>query len=232
LIGVAGEYLNIPYIQEVSVGIIVLLIFHSAYQILRDSLLSLLDASVAQTEENEARQILESLPYVDHVNELILRKAGSVLFLKTTIQVNTLGLEQAHQWVDEIEYQLKSSIPQIEKVTIHYEPVKKPYFRVARLFQHDQKTLAASFGMSQFILLQDIDVADRQEGEPPVIHQNCISNPFIDESHGKSMKLAAWLIQQRVNRVELAGTDPTMDSSTLKQLLSAADIELSLKSSK
>ena len=226
IIGVAGQTLNIPYIQEISVVIIALLIFHSAYEVLRDGLLSLLDASVAQAEENQARQYLEALPYVERVSEVIIRKAGSVFFLKATVQVNTLGLEQAHQWADEIEQQLKLQIPQIEKVTIHYEPVKNTYFRIARLFEQDQKTLAASFGKVQCIQIQDVDTAENQRGKSKIIHQSWVKNPFIQESHGKSMKLAAWLIQQHVKRVELDGADPAMDSSSLRELLSAAGIEL------
>lgn len=226
IIGVAGQTLNIPYIQEISVVIIAVLIFHSAYEVLRDGLLSLLDASVAQAEENQARQYLEALPYVERVSEVIIRKAGSVFFLKATVQVNTLGLEQAHQWADEIEQQLKLQIPQIEKVTIHYEPVKNTYFRIARLFEQDQKTLAASFGKVQCIQIQDVDTAENQRGKSKIIHQSWVKNPFIQESHGKSMKLAAWLIQQHVKRVELDGADPAMDSSSLRELLSAAGIEL------
>jgi len=127
IIGVGGQTLNIPYVQEISVIIIAMLIFHSAYEVLRDGLLSLLDASVAQTEERAARRYLESLPYVDHVSEVIIRKAGSAFFLKATLQINTQGFEQAHHQVDDIEHGLKTLIPQIERVTIHYEPAHKTY---------------------------------------------------------------------------------------------------------
>jgi len=218
-------------VQEIAVVIIALLIFHSAYGVLRDGLLSLLDASVAPSQQARAHQYLESLPYIHQVRELILRKAGSVFFLQATVQVNTQGLEQAHEWADDIERQLKDIIPGLEKVVIHYEPISTDHFRVARLYEGDRTRLTANFARSQWIELEDHPLADNGKGAHPqeAVTRHWTTNPFGKDGHGKSIKLAVWLIRQQVNRVELAGNDPAMDTLALKELLSAAGIELVLK---
>ena len=229
--GITGQYLQIPHVQEIAVVIIALLIFHSAYGVLRDGLLSLLDASVAPSQQARARQFLESLPYIHQVRELILRKAGSVYFLQATVQVNTQGLEQAHEWADDIERQLKAMIPGLEKVVIHYEPIKTDRFRIARLYEGDRSHLAANFARSQWIELVDYPLAENGKTKQPqeTASTHWTANPFGQDGHGKSIKLAVWLIRHQVNRVELAGDDPTMDTPALKELLSAAGIELVLK---
>ena len=230
IVGVAGHMMKIPYIQEVAVIIIALFIFHSAYEVLRDGLLSLLDASVAQDEEKQAREYLESIPSVEKVSEVIIRKAGSVLFLKATLQMDTQGFDQAHHLVDEIEEKLKEDIPALEKVTIHYEPVKKPYRRIASLYQADRKTPASTFGTTSYILLEDIPrEANKSNPADGVLPKRTwISNPYLKDSHGRAMKLAAWLIRQHVNELHFDTGKVPADSQpeVLADLLSGVGITI------
>ncbi len=229
IIGVGGDLLHIPYIQEIAVIIIALLIFHSAYEVLRDGILSLLDASVAHEEKQLAREYLESIPTVRHVREIIVRKAGSVLFLKATLEMDTRGFEQAHELVNAMEVQLKDKIPALEKVTIHYEPARKSYNRVATLYDQDCKTPATSFGKAECILLEDIPHADSstpQNADNP-LHKACVKNPYLDDAHGKSLKLAVWLIRNGIDELRFGIRNaPGDDNSLLPDLFNASAIKV------
>lgn len=63
------------------------LIFYGASEVLRDALLSLLDASTAQAAEEEARTLITTFPAVEAVREMFIRRAGSTLFLRATLEV-------------------------------------------------------------------------------------------------------------------------------------------------
>ncbi|HEB55320.1 MAG TPA: cation transporter [Gammaproteobacteria bacterium] len=230
LIGIGGHLLQIPYIQEIAVVIIAIFIFHSAYEVIRDGLLSLLDASVAQWEEQQARELLASIPGIEGVGEVIVRKAGSALFLKTTLAMDAQGLDKAHQLADEVEAQLMEKIPALEKVTIHYEPVKKPYKRVATLYEADRKTPAGAFGKAHCILLQDItrQEVDSNPNTGADIRETWVTNPYLDEPHGRAMKLAAWLIRQRIDELHFNAENTPGNSAqdVLTELLSGAGIAI------
>ncbi len=230
LIGIGGHLLHIPYIQEIAVVIIALFIFHSAYEVMRDGLLSLLDASVAHHEEQLARDFLSSVPGIERVNEVIVRKAGSALFLKTTVEMDASGLNKAHQLADEVEAQLMARIPALEKVTIHYEPVKKSCKRVATLYEADRKTPAKKFGKTHSILLQDIPLQSAKSAQrnDKNITENWIQNPFLSEARGKAIKLAAWLIRERIDELHFNTEDAFGVSGfdDLAELLAGAGITI------
>ena len=230
LVGIGGHLLRIPYVQEFAVVIIALLIFHSAFEVIRDGLLSLLDASLAQEEEQVARDFLLSVPGIERVSELIVRKAGSALFLKATVEMDNQGFDTAHQLVDELEEQLKRKIPALEKVTIHYEPFRKPQKRIALLYASDRKTPATVFGKAHSILIRDLpeNASDLNPPAGSATREIWVTNPFLDDPHGRAIKLAAWLIRQRVDKVYLNAEKAPVDGSAnaLVDLLASAGIVL------
>jgi cation diffusion facilitator family transporter len=123
-VGVIAQYLGYPIIQKIAVGIIVLFIFHSGWEILVDAIKVLLDVSVDKETIEEVRKILEKEPMIAKINSIRGRNAGSFKFIHISIQLNTDSLKEAHRYVHELEEKIKNQIPEIERVNIHYEPAE------------------------------------------------------------------------------------------------------------
>lgn len=217
--GIGGHMLGIPYAQEVAVVVIGILIFYGAFEVLRDALLSLLDASTAQAEEEQARALIASYPAIDSIRELFIRRAGSALFLRGTLEVDSRAFGEAHRIVDEIAAELKRRVPRLEGVTLHYEPVTRNSRRVVTLFQDDRETVSPSFGAASYLKLDEIDVNGK------TTNSRWLSNPYRDEPKGKAIKLAAWMIRERIDTVRFAPSKETMPDS-LTELLNTAGIGL------
>ena len=216
--GISGHLLGIPYAQEGAVIIIAGLIFHGAWEVIRDGLLSLLDASVAEEEVEQARAYLESLPLVDRVQSLRIRRAGSALFLNTTLELEPQGFSQAHKMVDDIADELKREIPRLENVTIHYEPVRNDLHRRVILFDADKATLASAYGRANWLRLDEI------EGKGTIKSQQWFKNPYHEDEHGKAMKLTAWMVKNRVDEVCF---NPAGSPEPLMELLSTLGVQVS-----
>jgi len=214
MVGIGGHMLGVPYAQELAVIIIAVMIFYGAYEVIRDSLYSLLDASAASSEREEIQHYLASLPALVEIRDLYIHSAGSVLFVRATLVLDVQNFSKAHQLVDDVAEQLKQKIPRIEEVTLHYEPVSQQHERIATLFDADRKTIASHFGKAHYIRLEEMD-GDRQT-------QSWFSNPFSGDERGKSMKLIVWLLRNRVTKVHLL---PENISNTLIEMLDTVGID-------
>ena len=218
--GVLGWHFSIPYAQEVAVVIIVMMIFYGAYEILRDAFLSLLDASVDAETLQKARAVIDSFPDVGKIERLFIRRSGSVLFADIVLQVKEKNIDSAHLLIDKIEQELHRQIPNLAISTIHYEPEKKPFQKVALLIDESKTNIAQTFGKAAWIELREINT----NGE--VINSELIKNPVSYGHRGKAIKLAAWLIKQHVDRIIIHPNDLEEDLHTL---FSALGIEITDK---
>ena len=225
--GIAGHQLGIPLAQEVAVIIITGFIFHSAYAVIRDGLLSLLDASTAKNEMEQARSYLEALPQVEKIHGLRIRRAGSALFLSATLEVEPKGFGAAHRLVDEISEELKRQIPRLESVTLHYEPTRNDLLRRVTLFEEDKITPATSFGKTCWLLLEEIREGESgaDDGENRVESTQWFRNPYLGSDHGKAMKLTAWMVKNRIDEVCFT---PDHAVDTLLDLFSTLGIRIGM----
>lgn len=218
--GILGYHFSIPYAQEVAVVIIVLMVFYGAYEIFRDAVLSLLDASVDTQTLRKARSVIDSFSDVVKTERLFIRRSGSVLIADIVLQVKEKNIQSAHLLVDKIEQKLHRQIPNLTIITIHYEPEHKPFTKVAILLDESKKNIAETFGKSVWIEIREIDT----NGET---HRNeSVRNPVAQGQRGKAIKLAAWLINQRVDQIVINPIDLEED---LQTLFSALGIEVTDK---
>jgi predicted Fe-Mo cluster-binding NifX family protein len=103
-------------------------------------------------------------------------------------------MDIAHDIVEKIEQNLKSEIEHLEIVTIHYEPVKKKYRRVATFLTKDGKVAQR---------LRDVVVVEVNEVDEQGIVVNSFKyeNPYFEHGRGHSIRLIAWLIKQNIDEV-------------------------------
>ena len=218
--GILGYHFSIPYAQEVAVVIIVLMIFYGAYEILRDAVLSLLDASVGTQTLRKARSVIDGFPDVVKTERLFIRRSGSVLIADIVLQVKKKNIQSAHLLIDKIELGLRRQIPNLEIITIHYEPELKPYTKIAVLLDEGKKRIAETFGQSAWIEIRKID------GNGEILKSDFVRNPVAQGQRGKAIKLAAWLINQHVDQIVI---NPTHIEKDLQTLFSALGIDVTDK---
>lgn len=105
--------------------IVAVLIARLGWTILVGSLKVLLDASIGEDNLNEIRQIFDDFPQVKDVMQLFGRYSGRYKFVECAVVLDVDGLEEAHHICSSIEEEVYDRFPEVDKLLIHYEPVKE-----------------------------------------------------------------------------------------------------------
>ncbi len=192
--GIVLNYYNIPYAQKTAVIIIVLMIFHGAYGIIKDAMLTLLDASVDIGIIKKAESIIKSFPEVDGLDTLFIRKAGSILIADIILQIKEKSVYNAHSVVESIERSLKDNIEHLEIITIHYEPSKNIHKKYALLLDKNREYAKT---LKDIMSVKIVEI-DQNGKESETIEYK---NPFYEKQKGHFMKLAAWLSKEGVSEI-------------------------------
>lgn len=121
LVGVLGQYFGYPIIEKIAVAVVVYFIFHSGFEILKDAIKVLLDASVDHETIEAVRAILDGEEMIDHVLHITGRNAGSFKFLQLDLDVTTDSLKEAHAYAHQLEAKIKEQMPFVERVIVHFE---------------------------------------------------------------------------------------------------------------
>jgi cation diffusion facilitator family transporter len=121
LVGVLGQYFGYPIIEKLAVVVVVYFIFHSGFEILKEAIKVLLDASLDHESMESVKEIVMKHPQVNKINLVTGRNAGSFKFVQLDLDVKTDSLKEAHDIAHEIEDSIKESMPFVEKVIIHFE---------------------------------------------------------------------------------------------------------------
>jgi len=121
LVGVLGQYFGYPVIEKLAVVVVIYFIFHSGFEILKEAIKVLLDASLDHESIEKVKKITIQHPKVKKINQIVGRNAGSYKFVQLDIDIDTDSLKEAHKIAHEIEKDIKSSMPFVEKVVIHFQ---------------------------------------------------------------------------------------------------------------
>ena len=121
LVGVLGQYFGYPIVEKIAVAVVVYFIFHSGFEILKEAIKVLLDASIDNETIEKVRTIVNEEPLVDEVKLITGRNSGSYTFLQLDLNIKTDSLKEAHDLAHLIEDKIKSRMPFVEKVIVHFE---------------------------------------------------------------------------------------------------------------
>ncbi len=121
LVGVLGQYFGYPIIEKLAVVIVVYFIFHSGFEILKEAIKVLLDASLDHESIEEVKKILDGDSRINNVIKVTGRNAGSFKFVQLDLNLKTDSLKEAHAIAHDIEDKIKQEMPFVEKVIIHFE---------------------------------------------------------------------------------------------------------------
>lgn len=198
--GLVAHHYAIPYAQEIAVIIIVVMIFQGAFEVLRESLLSLLDAADIKLEKKVQDMIIAE-PGITQIKRLTIRKSGSVYFANIELGIAETTVIEAHRKIDTIVDKLHKAINELELVTIHYEPDHPPYQTTVELLAADKKTLSKRFGAAPWLRI----IKKHPDGR--LISDALIENTAKDAQKGKAFLLAAWLISHHTDTVIMGQAD-------------------------
>jgi len=215
-IGLIAHHYDVAYAQEVAVVIIVMMIFKGAFDVLKEALFSLLDA-VDTKLNTKAYDILIAQPDITEIKRLNIRKSGSVYFADIELKMLDLNLEKAHKRVDFFAEELHNAVPELEAVTIHYEPDHPSYQTIVKLLDSDKEHLSVEFGRTPWIEVI------HQEDSGEIISRKTISNPTANDKKGRAFKLAALLLSLHTDKVIIGYIVP---DENIVALFDALDIEL------
>lgn len=191
--GLAGSVVY-PHADKIASIIVIVFIMRAGYNIARDSLKSLLDASVDSRTIEKMKEIVHSFGAVKAINSLIARNSGSFIFVHLNITLSVKKLKEAHHTANDIEEAIRKEVPFMERIIIHYEPEKKDFLRYAVPLNNKEGEISEHFGGAPFIAIWDERF---QNGSK--IAQDVIQNPFLEMEKGKGIKLAELLVDRAVD---------------------------------
>jgi predicted Fe-Mo cluster-binding NifX family protein len=193
--GIAGARLSYPDMDRISAFVILLIVIKAGYGILRDSIKSLLDASVDRATLDKIKVLLAGgFPQVKKVISLQARNSGRFIFVHMDLGLSSKRLKDAHKIADDIETEIKRQIPFVERVIIHYEPEKRDYQRFAVPLADRDGEISEHFARAPFIALWDKRVSDGRVPAPEILE-----NRFADLERGKGIRLAEFLVEKGID---------------------------------
>lgn len=196
LIAIAGltlHHFGIPYAQRVAMVIISLIIIKEATENIKNSILTLLDASTDPEIIEKAKKIIISHPAVENIQTLYIRRAGSIYIADITLQIKERNITKAHEVTDNLENKLKEEIPNLKIITLHYEPARQLLKRKAILLDNNGKVAQRMRDVAKITI-----ITKAQDGKE---FSYTLDNPFYGQGKGHSIRLLSWLIKENVSEV-------------------------------
>jgi cation diffusion facilitator family transporter len=187
-------------LDRIAALLVVIFVIRTGWQLLKDGMRVLLDASLDTDTLVKVRQIILNDPAVDQVKVLIGRNAGRYRFLETEITIRTRDLQKAHDISQRIEQVILSEVPHVERVLIHYEPVMPTKMCYAFPLSDTDGSLSEHFGEAPYFALVSLSMTDGKIEKQEIIH-----NPYTAVPKAKGIRVAEWLLSQKVDRVILKG---------------------------
>ena len=196
LIALFGAEIGYPVIDRLAALIMVGFIAKVGWNILKDSMKTLLDASVDPDTLNRIRNTIQRFSQVKEIKSIQARNSGRFVFVRAEIVFDVKKFTQAHRLSEEIEKALLKEIPHVDKVTIHYEPVEKDFLIYAVPVDEDRHNLSEHLGGAPYFYLI------RMSAEGHIIQEEKIlPNPYLNEEKGKGIKVSEWLLENGVDAV-------------------------------
>ena len=205
-LALAARNTGLP-LDRIAAAIIALVIVKEGWSILVDGMRVLLDASVDLKTLEKIRSLIMLAPEVAGIGELVARNSGRYLFVQASLQFRVLDLRRAHMAGRRIEAEIKKELPQVDRVTIHYQPIQRSSLRYAIALQDARGTLSGHFGESPYFALVDIDLQRKD-----IRRQEMVANPYSNLAKGKGLKVSRFLLAFKPDLIickeSLAGKGP------------------------
>jgi cation diffusion facilitator family transporter len=202
LIALASDYFGLNTgspvitIDRIAAALVLVFIGYAGWELLANGMRVLLDASIDPETLIHVEKIIESEPAVTQIHSLAGRNAGRYRFLEADIVLRTSDLEKAHAVSQRLETAIRDKVSNVDRVLIHYEPMRKETIVVAVPIEMDRVTLSEHFGEAPFYYVAAIRESDGQ-----ILEESYLANPFLEEEKAKGIKVSKWLLQKGMDRL-------------------------------
>lgn len=217
LLSLVAAYANLR-IDRIAAGLIVLVVARTGWQLLRDAMRSLLDASLDIATLRQIEHVITEHPTVRLVNWVNGRNAGRYSFVEAGVTLRTADLATAERAIDRIEAAVRAAVPHVDRVLLHVEAPSSPVLRYAVPLADRTGPLSEHFGKSPWFALIDID---RAHGT--VREDRRLPNPHHDLERRAGMRAAEWLVS---NDVDVVLATESLQGKGPAHVLGEAGIEL------
>lgn len=183
-------------LDKIAALIVVVFIAKTGFEILKDGVKVLLDASVDYETLSKTEKIILNTPQVVEIKSLTGRNSGRFKFIESNIIIKTHNLDKAHIIADKIEENIRKEVRNIDQVLIHYEPMRKEEIVYAIPLMEDNESISSHFGEApwfMFIIFKN--------GQKTANRVKVIQNPCIKEEKGKGILAAEFLLQNSIDVV-------------------------------
>ncbi len=153
IVGLIGVYFGYN-LDKYAAAVVSLFIIHSGWEIFSSGIKVLLDISLEKDELEKIKKIIYNHPAVVEIKHIRGRAAGSFKFLDIELLLHNYSLRETHKIVDEIEKKIRTEVPNIDSVFIHYEPVRQEGLRIA--FLVDENNKIRDFSSAKRIVVVDV----------------------------------------------------------------------------
>jgi cation diffusion facilitator family transporter len=196
LLALVGSWIGYPFIDRLAALVMVVFIAKVGWGILKDSMRTLLDASVAPGTLERIREVILRFEQVKEITSIEARNSGRYIFIRAKLIFGTKKFSQAHQLSEEIERTIQKEIPLVDQITIHYEPLQKNSLIYGVPVGRDQKTISDHLGEAPYFRLFQVSTTGNR-----VLEEKILPNPYLKEEKGKGIKVSTWLIENQVDAV-------------------------------
>ena len=204
LLGLVGYYLGFASLDAIAGIVVSVLVFRAGYEILKDSVKVLLDASIDYEGLNRIRELITEICCVSKITSLKARSSGKFIFIELEIQTNLKALEQAHHLSDQIEARIKSEIKNVDRVIVHVEPEEKVFKRYAVPCTENnglRSRVSDHFGEAEYFCLFDMQAEDKE-----LTDMRFIKNPYRALEKKKGLKAAELLVSKKIDKLFTRGS--------------------------
>ena len=192
-----GQMVGLP-LDRYAALVIVVLIAKTGWELLSDGMRVLLDASLDGETLDAVRAIIEAEPTVTEIRSLAGRNAGRYRFLEADVALRVDDLEKAHAASERIAEAIRSQVPHVERVQLHYEPRQRSHLRYSAPLADAGGAMSDHFGEAPYFGLATVRLADGQ-----IERQEVLANPYKDVEKAKGIRVAEWLVSLKTDLVLL-----------------------------
>ena len=196
LFALFGSWVGYPVIDRLAALVMVVFIGKVGWDILKDSMRTLLDASVAPDTRQRIREVILRFSQVKGIKSIQARNSGRYIFVHANLVFGIKKFSQAHQLSEEIEKAVRKEIPFVDRIIIHYEPQSKDFTTYAVPLGSDKRTLSDHFGEASYFSLIRVSNPGNLIGEEKIL-----ANPYVKEEKAKGIKVSEWLVENGTDTV-------------------------------
>jgi cation diffusion facilitator family transporter len=188
-----SERLGYP-LDRIAALVIVIVVVKTGWDLLRDAMRVLLDASLDADTLNRIREVISAEAAVSEVQWVTGRNAGRYRFVEAGVVLRVAEGDRAEMVTRRIEDSVRTAVPHVERVLIHVEASTSPCVRYAVPLADRDGSVSHHFGEAPFFAL----VAVRRS-DSVIEEQRMVSNPHCGEDRAKGIRVAEWLVAQKID---------------------------------